>query len=131
MTDAFAPFAARMRALGQPELAIRTFATYYEQLRAGATGLLPEADIEPVTGLPDADTDLGDHHAAGQAALPHTVVIKLNGGLGTGMGMTRAKSLLPVKDGLSFLDLVARQLAALHNASGAHVPLLLMDSFRT
>ena len=32
------------------------------------------------------------------------VVLKLNGGLGTGMGLEKAKSLLPVKQGLTFLE---------------------------
>jgi UTP--glucose-1-phosphate uridylyltransferase len=59
------------------------------------------------------------------------VVIKLNGGLGTSMGMTRAKSLLPVKDGLSFLDVIARQIERLRERHGVEVPLVLMDSFRT
>ena len=36
-------------------------------------------------------------------------MIKLNGGLGTSMGMTEAKSLLEVKDGLTFLDIIVRQ----------------------
>ena len=42
-------------------------------------------------------------------ALSQTAVIKLNGGLGTGMGMTGAKSALQVKDGLTFLDIIALQ----------------------
>ena len=37
------------------------------------------------------------------------VVLKLNGGLGTSMGMTRAKSLLEVKEGQTFLDVIVRQ----------------------
>jgi len=128
--EAIAPFAARMRAARQPELAIRTFAHYYAQLRAGATGLLPESALAPPGDLPDAET-FGAYEAAGRAALSRAVVIKLNGGLGTGMGMTRAKSLLPVKDGRSFLAITAGQILALRASSGADLPLVLMDSFRT
>jgi UTP--glucose-1-phosphate uridylyltransferase len=58
-------------------------------------------------------------------------VIKLNGGLGTSMGMTRAKSLLEVKDGLSFLDLIARQVLGMRERFGARLPMVLMNSFRT
>src|SRR5207244_8696148 len=58
-------------------------------------------------------------------------VIKLNGGLGTSMGMTRAKSLLEVKDGQTFLDLIARQVLELRERSGARLPLVLMNSFAT
>jgi UTP--glucose-1-phosphate uridylyltransferase len=59
------------------------------------------------------------------------VVIKLNGGLGTSMGLTKAKSLLPVRDGLTFLDLIARQILSLREQSQAAIPALLMNSFRT
>jgi UTP--glucose-1-phosphate uridylyltransferase len=59
------------------------------------------------------------------------VVIKLNGGLGTSMGMDRAKSLLCVRRGLSFLDIIARQVLHLRESHGAQIPLLLMNSFAT
>ncbi len=54
-----------------------------------------------------ADVDVDDEAAS--AALRRTAVIKLNGGLGTSMGMDRAKSLLCVRKGWSFLDVIARQ----------------------
>ena len=69
------------------------------RLSAGETGLLAGADIEPVDELPDADALPDPRPSAARS--DHTVVIKLNGGLGTSMGMTRAKSLLQVKDGLT------------------------------
>jgi len=121
----FAPLAARMRAEGLPEVVVDTFAHYYEQLAAGHTGLIPEADIEAVDFLPDADDFPADLATAGTEALTRTVSIKLNGGLGTGMGLAKAKSLLMVKDGLTFLDVIARQ------AAHAHLPLVLMNSFGT
>jgi UTP--glucose-1-phosphate uridylyltransferase len=58
-------------------------------------------------------------------------VLKLNGGLGTSMGMTHAKSLIEAKDGLSFLDVLARQVLGLRRRSGARIPLVLMNSFYT
>ena len=58
-------------------------------------------------------------------------MLQLNGGLGTSMGMTGAKSLLEVKDGLSFLDIIARQVLALREPYGARLPLVLMNSFST
>ena len=45
--------------------------------------------------------------------------------------MTGAKSLLPVKDGLSFLDVTARQVLELRRRFDARLPLVLMDSFAT
>jgi UTP--glucose-1-phosphate uridylyltransferase len=117
----------KMRRDGVPDAAIATFEHYYRQLEAGESGLVPEDAIEPVRELPDADTL---PEAAG-APLDQAVVIKLNGGLGTSMGMSRAKSLLEVKDGLSFLDVIARQVLAQREASGARIPLVLMNSFYT
>ena len=114
----------KMRADGVADAAIDVFAHYYHELEAGATGMLPEADIEPVADLPRA-ADLPDPPDGGKDALGRTVMIKLNGGLGTSMGMTGAKSLLEVKDGLTFLDIIVRQTQQLG------VPLALMNSFAT
>jgi UTP--glucose-1-phosphate uridylyltransferase len=63
--------------------------------------------------------------------LDQAVVIKLNGGLGTGMGMTGPKSLLEVRDGMTFLDIIAEQMLDLRRRSGARIPLILMNSFAT
>jgi UTP--glucose-1-phosphate uridylyltransferase len=108
-----------------PPLFIKTFAHYYEQLVAGQTGLIPEAEIEPVTDLPAMEALPERLAAVGEVALAKTAVIKLNGGLGTSMGLEQAKALLPVKQGLSFLDIIACQV----QQDG--VPLLLMNSFNT
>jgi UTP--glucose-1-phosphate uridylyltransferase len=123
--DGFAAFAERMRAEELPEIVIQTFAHYYEQLRQGQTGLVPESEVAPVTDLPDTAVFPPELAAAGRAALPHTVLLKLNGGLGTGMGLEQAKSLLIVKEGLTFLDVIA------HQALSSQVPLVLMNSYNT
>jgi UTP--glucose-1-phosphate uridylyltransferase len=47
------------------------------------------------------------------------------------MGMTGPKSLLEAKDGLTFLDIIARQVLALRRRFGVRLPLVLMNSFRT
>jgi len=119
-----------MREDGQPDLAIEAFAAAYRELVSGGTGLLPEATIAPVASLPEVE-DLHVHLDRGQAELGRLVVIKLNGGLGTSMGMERAKSLLVVKDGRTFLDLIAEQVVHLRDTLGLGLPLVLMDSFRT
>jgi UTP--glucose-1-phosphate uridylyltransferase len=121
---------AKMRGEGAGDAAVETFAYYYRRLRDGDTGVLPEAEIEPVTEAPYAD-DLPDAGEEGRTALERAVVLKLNGGLGTSMGMTRAKSLLEAKDGLTFLDVIARQVLGLRKRSGARLPLVLMNSFAT
>ncbi len=122
-------FESKMRAEGLPDLAIRTFLHYLALLGKGDTGTLSRAEIDPVDRIDEAE---GLQSAeAGREALERTVVIKLNGGLGTSMGMTQAKSLLPLKGGLTFLDVIARQIQWLRETTGYAVPLLLMNSFRT
>jgi len=116
----------KMEREGIAGAAVETFKHYYEQLRAGETGMLPESGIEPVEDV-QALEDLPQ----GDAPLDRAVVLKLNGGLGTSMGMTRAKSLIEAKDGLSFLDVIARQVLELRERTGARLPLVLMDSFYT
>ena len=118
----------KMRAADVSEVAIASFRHYYERLVAGETGMLPESEIEPLTDLPDAD---GLPEVDPSRALDQAVILKVNGGLGTSMGMTRAKSLLEVSDGHTFLDIVARQVLGLRRRTGARLPLVLMNSFRT
>jgi UTP--glucose-1-phosphate uridylyltransferase len=118
----------KMRRDDVGEAAVQAFADAYERLRGGETGVLPEAEIEPVDELPGAD-ELADADAA--EALDRAVVIKLNGGLGTSMGMSGPKSLVEVKDGLTFLDVIVRQVLGLRERTAARLPLVLMNSFST
>ncbi|MEE8601717.1 UTP--glucose-1-phosphate uridylyltransferase [Euzebya tangerina] len=118
----------RMREAGVAQAAIDTFVRQLADLRSGGSGQISEGDIEPVETLEDAG---GLPNSDDPDLLDATVVIKLNGGLGTSMGMTGPKSLLPVKDGLSFLDITARQLHGQRERMGARLPLILMNSFAT
>src|SRR4051794_26048620 len=118
----------KMRDEGIAEVAIDTFRHYYEQLESGETGLVLESDIEPLDDVADFD-ELPE--AADDDLLDRAVVIKLNGGLGTSMGMTGPKSLLEVKDGRTFLDVIAEQVLELRHRSGARLPFVLMNSFAT
>jgi UTP--glucose-1-phosphate uridylyltransferase len=117
----------KMRTEGLADIAVETFAHYEELLRSGEQGVIRESEIEPLVDLPNA----AELPEAVGAALDQVVVLKLNGGLGTSMGMTRAKSLIEVKDGLSFLDIIVRQALHLRERHGARIPLLLMNSFAT
>lgn len=65
------------------------------------------------------------------ALLQRTAVLKLNGGLGTSMGLEKAKSLLEVKDGKTFLDLIAEQIKHTRGQYGSKVRFVLMNSFAT
>src|SRR5690606_24657372 len=121
---------AKMRAAGVAQQAIDVFSAFYHQLEDGASGLIRESDVEPLKDLARIDHLDYDEETLRRAA-SKTVVIKLNGGLGTTMGMDRAKSLLPVKHRLSFLDLIVDQVWHVRSRFGVDLPLLFMNSFRT
>ncbi len=120
----------KMRAGGVAEQAIDVFTHYYRSLEQGATGLIPEETIEPLTEI-DSIEDVEVSEEQAREALSRTVLIKLNGGLGTSMGMDKAKSLLPVRDGKTFLDLLVDQVMAARAAYDVELPLIFMNSFRT
>jgi UTP--glucose-1-phosphate uridylyltransferase len=128
--ERFKPFEERMKSAGMDELVIAQFRRNYYQLHAGGVGFVSRHEIDPLDEVPDLE-GLGDYYQAGISALDKAVVIKLNGGLGTGMGMDRAKSLLEVKNGLTFLDIIARQVLHSRRSYGCRFPLILMNSAGT
>uniref|UniRef100_A0A7S3QLM4 UTP--glucose-1-phosphate uridylyltransferase n=1 Tax=Dunaliella tertiolecta TaxID=3047 RepID=A0A7S3QLM4_DUNTE len=116
---------------GLSDAAIAAFKNNYTQLQQGATGLVPETDIEAVTQLPKL-TDLpAPKQDEIKDLLSKTAMLKLNGGLGTSMGLEKAKSLLVVKEGKTFLDLIAEQVKHMRATYGSKVAFTLMDSFST
>ncbi len=128
----FRPFAKKMANESIPPLIIDTFELYYGKVLNGERGLISREEIVPVgkDDIPPLET-LGGYAKAGYRALKDAVIIKLNGGLGTSMGLSKAKSLLQVKDGYNFLDIIAKQVLSLRKAHGADIPLVLMNSFNT
>lgn len=121
---------SRMRERGLGAEAITVFEHYYAQLEQGALGTIPESTIRPL-GEVQKLGNVSVSQEEARSALSQTAVIKLNGGLGTGMGMTGAKSALVVKDDLTFLDIIAQQVLSLRERWDVELPLVLMNSFRT
>jgi UTP--glucose-1-phosphate uridylyltransferase len=117
-----------MREAGQPEGAVRAFASAYERLRAGGSFMLASADLEPLEGVPTLEQL---DAAAPEDALATVAVVKLNGGLATTMGLRSPKSLVEARDGRSFLDIVVGQTLAIRSRHRVRLPLVLMDSEAT
>jgi len=117
---------AKMKAEGIDPTIIDTFSFYYRQVANGANGMLHDKDIQPldIHEIRENDCLMGCKKVGG-AAIPRTVRIILNGGLGTTMGLTRAKSLIHAKNGLSFLEILLSQ------AETSNVALCFMNSFNT
>ncbi len=126
MIPHLAEFAAKMAQAGLRPLVIDTFAHYYRRLVGGESGLIHDADILPIQikEIPKT-SELEGYADNGRRALNQSVRIVLNGGLGTSMGLVGPKSLLNVKPGLSFLQIILRQA----ELASAHIA--LMNSFNT
>ncbi|MEN6445421.1 MAG: UTP--glucose-1-phosphate uridylyltransferase [Candidatus Cloacimonas sp.] len=124
------PFIRMMKQEGIKDDVIRTFCAYYAKLTQGDTGYIKEEMIKP-----PSDTNLIEYQQIKQTSRPSLLkkiaIIKLNGGLGTSMGLAKAKSLLPVKNNMNFLDIISRQVLTLRSISGYNIPLLFMNSFNT
>ena len=98
------------------------------QLGEQDAGLLPSEILEPLANLPRLDELPEPSPGQARDVLDRLVIVKLNGGLGTSMGLSGPKSLLEVKPGASFLDVLARQVLALRERHSARLPLVLMNS---
>lgn len=111
------------------EVSIHSFQRNLRQLVDGDHGQIPEASVEPFHGqghAPDPGTAV-----VSSDALSRTAAIKLNGGLGTSMGMSRAKSLLVAKEGQTFLQIIVGQMSRMRSRHDVRLPLYFMNSART
>ncbi len=119
-----------MQAHGQPPEAIRAFAYYYELLARGEKGWIDSKQVQAVEILTDYE-ELDGFELIGHGAIGKVVVLKLNGGLGTTMGLTGPRCLVPVQEGLTFLDITVDQVLYLRRQLNRQLPLLFMNSFHT
>lgn len=150
-------FESKMKLANISVNAIDAFEYAYKSLLTGKSGNIAENDLSPATDL-DSLTDIKSKTSSFSKEfhkmtldekndlLNQTVVVKLNGGLGTSMGLDKAKSLLTVKNDSTFLDLMAQQTLYLQkqqqtgegvngssssSSSGTGVKFVLMNSFST
>jgi len=122
-------FIEKMKQTKLDQPVIDAFTHYYNLLREGKTGLIPEIDIEPPA--PKNIIKYNQLDSSKTSNLEKLAVLKLNGGLGTSMGLKKAKSLLPVKKEYTFLDLIVLQIIKLRETYSQQIPLLFMNSFNT
>jgi UDP-N-acetylglucosamine pyrophosphorylase len=113
---------------GCNEAGIAAFKYTLGVLVSGASVMIPESSLDPVASLPRLEELTTE---ADPSLLSKTVILKLNGGLGTGMGLEKAKSLLPVTGDNTFLDLIAKQVAWMKEEFKSDVAFMLMNSFAT
>lgn len=120
---------AKLTADGAAPSVIAAFVDRHRRYIGGETGYLNEADLEALTDPPLLDDLPLDGDAV--QALAQTAVVRLNGGLGTSMGLAGPKCLIEVRAGQRFLDIVVHQILSMRAAHGVRLPLLLMDSYNT
>jgi len=128
MADIWPAYQAKMEKEGCNEAAIAAFKHNLSVLASGANVMIPESVLEPVDALPKYEELTIEPNPS---LLKKTIMLKLNGGLGTGMGLDKAKSLLPVTGGNSFLDLIAKQVAWMKQEYKTDLAFMLMNSFAT
>jgi len=119
----------KMKKDGCNDAAINAFKYNFGVLCSGASTMMPESSLDPVAKLPALDELTVEPNGE---LLKRTVILKLNGGLGTGMGLEKAKSLLEVSTGKSFLDLIASQVGWMKEKyASPDLHFMLMNSFAT
>jgi UTP--glucose-1-phosphate uridylyltransferase len=123
---------AKMHTAGISNAACEAFAREFDRYASGESALLPEKDIEPITRITSfSDLPTMAPEAAEAAVLNQVAVLRLNGGIGTTMGLTTTKSLIPAHGGLSFIQIIVKQLDSLRTQWNARLPLILLNSLAT
>ena len=137
MSDVFEHSAEKMKANGMSDTAVAQFKRLYDVWRhEEASSWIREDDVEPLTGVPSFhDVYKTIDHDKAVDAFAKTAFLKLNGGLGTSMGLECAKSLLPVRrhkaKQMRFIDIIIGQVVTARTRLDVKLPLTLMNSFRT
>jgi UTP--glucose-1-phosphate uridylyltransferase len=129
MSEGISVIEKKMRTAGMSQVAIEAFLFQFRKLLRNDGGLIPESAIEPIDRLPILPEDTSTQLSTSR--FQQTIILKLNGGLGTSMGLAKAKSLLPVRGELTFLDSIVRQYLQLRGPTSSDLNLYFMNSFST
>ena len=121
----------KMRANGLHAIAIDHFQKAYNEVIKGNDKFISEASIEPLHSVKKYEELVSPSDENLGSILDQSVIIKLNGGLGTSMGLNSTKSLLNIRGELTFMDFIVNQIMHLRNAYKNEVRFLLMNSFST
>ncbi len=131
MPDYIAAVMTKAEAGGAQPAELAALDRRLHQLDERQAGRLPGEALEPIPDLPSLDDLPEPPPDEAREVLDRLVVVKLNGGLGTSMGLSGPKSLIEAKPGRSFLDVIASQVLALRQRYRARLPFVLMDSVVT
>lgn len=127
MENKFKPFRDKFSTTNIPEPAINSFKNAYFKLLNGQKGYISSSEAGPVDRIPH----INELEKYKTSQIKKAAIIKLNGGLGTSMGLQGPKSMLVAKDGLTFLDILVNQVISYNKSHNSYVPLIFMNSFST
>ena len=123
----------KMKKENLSDVLIEDFLKKVDKVRKGEKGKVvwnTIGDLDPETDEISLET-LRKTRQPKSENLKKLVVIKLNGGLGTSMGLSKAKSLIKIKENKSFLEIIASQIQYYRKKFNVEIPLILMDSYNT
>lgn len=132
----FEACAQKMRDSEMSEVAVEQFKRLYDVWQNDEQEWIRESEIEPMDNIRHIGDihDTISHKVTGKA-LAKTAMLKLNGGLGTSMGLQGPKSLLPVRRHkarqMNFLDIILGQVTTVRQQQGVKLPLTFMNSYHT
>lgn len=123
----------KLRSVATPNSVIFHFQQLYEKCISGQSTYLDWSKIQllnqdEISSIDFTNSDLVN---VGIENINSVAILKLNGGLGTSMGLSGPKSLLKVINEYTFLDIILMQMDALERKYNYKNPLLLMNSFST
>ncbi|MCF7901585.1 UTP--glucose-1-phosphate uridylyltransferase [Candidatus Woesearchaeota archaeon] len=113
-----------------PDFVIKNFIRLYEATLKNEAGHIREFCIKPVIDLKEYE-NIKQYENIGKENIGKIILGKLNGGLGTSMGLDKAKNLLEVKKGFNFFDVFRMQIDRFKEFEDIDIPLVLMNSFNT
>lgn len=130
----FDSFRNKMREKGVSELAIKIFEFNFNKFIKNSSALFHSSEINPLNKTDAVLTNIDYSQKNLQnidTKANKIAVIKLNGGLGTSMGLKGPKSQLIVKNNLNFIEITVSQIRKFNENNKSNVPLIFMNSFNT
>ena len=88
-------------------------------------------DIVFLTDIEKLNKNKNSKIKSDKEILDKLVVIKLNGGLGTTMGLEKPKTLIKLQNSFTILEIIIKQIRYLRKKFNTHLPLIFMNSFYT
>jgi UTP--glucose-1-phosphate uridylyltransferase len=133
MNNIFIKIEEKMKDANLDAELISEFIDRVKQVQEGETGIVNWDHVHDLVPSEDEISleEIQKKFPFRKETLTKLAVVKLNGGLGTSMGLSKAKSLAVIKDDLPFLSVIVKQIESIRSQYSVDVPLIFMDSYNT